>query len=164
MMAVFLLLLASQFPSANDTGWMEPASFRLLIGESREHVESAFERRGWELEAGENENSLLHPYAETKSVVLEFRDDHLVSIRFELVSFHPRLPRDWNEVTTTLRKRFGKPEVDHSQLLVQTTEAFTIHAVLQDSPDSELGRSGAGMIIVRYFVPASSDEGFDTSR
>lgn len=164
MIATLMILLASQFPSASDTAWMEPAAFRLLIGEPREHLVSSFERKGWTLESTDDADVLLHPYDESKSVVMEFRDDRLVSIRFELVSFHPRLSKDWSEVTTRLRERFGEPEVDHQRLLVQHTGAFTIHAVLSDSPDSDLGQSGAGLIIVRYFVPVSTTESLDASR
>lgn len=163
MIATLLLLLAAQFPSANDTGWMEPAAFHLLLGEPKHHVRAEFERRGWALEPGETEASLLHPYGDSKSVVMDFDDGRLVSIRFELVSFRPQLSEDWKLVKSHLREKFGAPEVDHPLLLVQNTSALTVHAVLQDSTETELGKSGAGMIIVRYFVPASTDSA-DTTR
>lgn len=164
MVATLLLLLAAQFPSANDTGWMEPAAFHLLLGESKDHVRAEFERRGWTLERGETEDSLLHLYDDSKSVVMDFDDGRLVSVRFELVSFRPQLAEDWKRVKSHLREKFGDPEVDHPLLLVQNTTALTVHAVLQDSTETELGKSGAGMIIVRYFVPASSAAAADTSR
>lgn len=164
MTVLLFLLLSSQFPSATETAWMEPSAFHLLMGDSRENVSNAFDRRGWKLEPGERADTLVHPYDDTKNVVLEFRDDRLTSIRFELVSFHPQLARDWAEVKKRLRERFGEPEVSRPPLVLQRTAAFTIHAVLNDSPDSELGKAGAGMIIVRYFVPDPSADPAETSR
>lgn len=164
MTTLLFLLLSSQFPSATETAWMEPAAFHLLIGDSRDNVQAVFDRRGWELEPGESDDVLVHPYGESKSVVLGFRDERLVSVRFELVSFHPQLSSDWNDVRARLRERFGEPEIDRPPLLLQRTAAFDIHAVLNDSPDTELGKAGAGMIIVRYFVPGSSEEPAETSR
>lgn len=164
MISLLLLVAASQFPSATDTAWMEPAAFRLVLGDSKENVRRAFESRGWDLEDGEGGEVLLHPYAESKSVAMGFDGDRLVSVRFELVSFRPQLARDWEDVRDHLRERFGKPDVDRPMLLVKKTEAFTIHAVLNDTTGSELGQSGAGMIIVRYFVPVSSTDPVDASR
>ncbi len=144
-------------------GW-NPRRFIFCSENRKTHVRAEFERRGWLLEPGDTEGSLLHPYDDTKSVVLDFDEDRLVSIRFELVSFRPQLSEDWKRVKSQLRKKFGAPEVDHPLLLVQNTSVLTVHAVLQDSADSDLGKSGAGMIIVRYFVPASSTASDDTSR
>lgn len=164
MIAALLLMAVSQFPSATDTTWMEPAAFRLVLGESRDHVLSEFETRGWTLEPGESDEVLIHPYDDRKTVALEFRQDRLVSVRFELVSFRPRIAGDWDDLRAQLRERFGDPAVDQARVQVVNTPALTIHAVLNDSTDSELGQSGAGMIIVRYFVPASSDDPADTMR
>lgn len=164
MIVALLLMAASQFPSATDTTWMEPAAFRLVLGESRDGVRETFETRGWSLEPGESDDVLVHPYDDRKSVAMEFREDRLVSVRFELVSFRPQLAGDWDDLRDQIRERFGEPEVDQPRVQVVNTPAFTIHAVLNDSVDSELGQSGAGMIIVRYFVPASSDDPADTTR
>lgn len=163
-MIAMLALLLAQFPSASQTNWMEPASFRLLLGDSRENVEAAFTKRGWTLDPGETPEVALHEYGEGKTVAMIFHDGHLTSVRFERVTFRAELKNEWSEITSRLRKRFSNPDTDRPSLFLVRTEALTIHAVLNDGVESELGKQGLGMIIVRYFVPSPSADPAETSR
>lgn len=162
-MVVLLLLLQLQFPAADETSWMEPASFHLDLGEPRSEVEASFAARGWRIER-DDDGTFIHDYAEGKVVTMEFRKDRLTSIRFELVSLRPRLSDNWEQVKSRLRDRFGDPEVEKASLLLTGTEDEAVHAVLEDDLDSSLGKQGAGRIIVRYFVPVEATGSTDPTR
>ncbi|MDX1582071.1 MAG: hypothetical protein R3338_00560 [Thermoanaerobaculia bacterium] len=162
---IFWLLLFTQFPSGSDTAWMEPAAFHLALGDAREEIENAFEARGWKLiEAEDDDEVLVHDYANGKSLTMEFRQDRLVSARFELVSFGAQLSRNWEDVTARLRERHGNPLVEESSIFITEADEMSVHAVLDDRPDSALGKQGAGRIIVRYFVPGDVFGSFETRR
>lgn len=150
MTTTFLLVLLLQsLPTTSEVAWMEPAAFHLKIGQTRAQVEASFARRGWKL--AEEGETLVHEYANGKTVVLEFRDDRVRSIRFELVTFIPRQTAEWSEVRDRLLALHSKPVVESDSVMVFREKDLEIHAVLQDDPDSEIGKQQAAMIIVRYF-------------
>jgi hypothetical protein len=152
-MNILLALLLTQFPAASETSWMEPAAFRVALGDSRAKVERHFRAKVWELTEGDEPGDLVHDYGEGRTIVMQFEGDTLVSIRFELVQFLPGIAENWKSVIARLEKKLGAPRIDSPILAIHQQEHFTVHAVLSSDPASSLGRQGLGRIIVRYFVP-----------
>jgi hypothetical protein len=152
-MNILLALLLAQFPAASGTSWMEPAAFRVALGDSRAKIERHFRAKGWELTEEEESGELVHDYGDGRTIVMQFTGDTLVSIRFELVQFLPGIAESWESVVTRLEKKLGAPRIDTPILAIHEEEQFHVHAVLSSDPASSLGRQGLGRIIVRYFVP-----------
>jgi hypothetical protein len=151
-MIIILALLLAQFPAASETSWMEPAAFRLELGDSRAKIERHFRSKGWELTEGSEPGELIHDYGHGKTVVMQFSADVLVSIRFELVQFLPAISESWEGVVARLDRRLGPPQMVGPILAIYGEKTITVHAVLSNDPASSLGRQGLGRIIVRYFL------------
>ena len=146
---ILLLIASNVFPSGSMTSWMEPAAFRLALGDSMESVQKRFEARGWELGEGRGIDQLVHHYDETRTVTLYFRDAELSSIRFELTAFVPDAKKAFEERETRLRELFGDP-----RSLGEHGEEFsgadgTVHLVLVEAGDDA---EGVATLVVRYFV------------
>jgi hypothetical protein len=152
-MNILLALLLAQFPAVSETSWMEPAAFRLALGDSRAKVERHFRAKGWGLTEEDDSGELVHDYGDGKTVVMQFSGDTLVSVRFELVQFLPGIAESWESIVARLGKKLGVPRIVSPVLAIHEKEQFTVHAVLSSDPASSLGRQGLGRIIVRYFVP-----------
>lgn len=152
-MNILIALLLAQFPATSETSWMEPAAFRLALGDSRAKVERHFRSKGWSLTEEGDSGELVHAYGDGKTVVMHFSGDSLVSIRFELVQFLPAIAESWESVVATLGRKLGAPRVESSIVAIHEEETFTVHAVLSNDLTGDLGRQGLGRIIVRYFVP-----------
>ncbi len=155
-----LLLFAAQaggFPSASAVSWMEPAAFHLRIGMSRQEAVRIIERGGWETEAAKNSNNLVLVYDSGKTATLSFRDDQLVSIRFELVDFIGGVRNAFSELAARMRKEHGKPSAARDQILIYDQTQPRIYIVLSTDPTTSFGVQGLGFLAVRYFVPGDAE-------
>lgn len=158
MLTLIALLLSTAFPSASQTSWMRPESFHLTVGMSRAAALAKLKSGGWELRAGDQKERVIVDYADDKALTLEFHRNRLRSIRFELFTFLPDARVAFQEEKAYLRATFGKPKkLDAESVLVYDHLLPNIMAVLSDDPNTENGRQGIGVLVVRYFDPRPPD-------
>src|SRR5512142_2247810 len=109
MLTVLALVLATAFPSTSKTSWMRPESFHLTIGMTRAEAVDALQKGGWQPQKGDDAQHMVVDYTPTQSLTLEFRNDRLRSIRFELYSVVNEIGGAFEEEKAFLRKTFGEP-------------------------------------------------------
>lgn len=154
-MVLFLaLFLTTAFPSSSQTSWMRPDAFRLTIGMPRLDAVRALRSGGWQVKSGKDPNQVHIDYADDKALTLDFRDERLVSVRFELFTMLPLIRKAFEEVRGELEKERGAPKKLSSKSIVVYDNALpNVIAVVSDNPASENGKKWVGVLAVRYFDP-----------
>ena len=151
MPTLLALLLLTSFPSTTKTSWMRLESFRLTIGMTRE--EAAKELTPYNPKLGKDKNEVVVDYSGDKSLTLEFRNDRLHTVRFELFAFLPEIRKAFEEERTHLRKSRGTPRKSTSAILIYDNALPNVIVALTDDPKSEQGKKGIGVLAVRYYDP-----------
>ncbi|MGH9421606.1 MAG: hypothetical protein ACRD3J_16640, partial [Thermoanaerobaculia bacterium] len=146
MIAVLALFFGIAFPSNSKTSWMRPESFHLTIGMTRTSAVSALESNGWKTKKGDSASQLVVDYADDKSLTLEFRQERLKSIRFELFTILPEAPKAFEEERAFLRDALGEPRMGSKKILVYDHVLPNVMAVLSADPKSEQAKKGIGML------------------
>jgi len=161
MLALVLLIQLSTHgavPAAAPLDWMSPDKLGVCIGMERADVEATIERAGLKAEPGKYSRQLVLHYAETRTVTMQFVDDRLQSIRFELVDFIPAVRGAYEERPGPIEKRpgYGAPEEKGDRAVVMfNRESPNVMVVLSTVPDDAFGRQGLGFLAIRWFDPAA---------
>ena len=150
-MTLLLALLLSAFPSTDKTSWMRPDSFHLIIGMERAAAEEALVK--WHPKQGKDANELVIDYSDDKSLTLEFRNDRLKAVRFELFVFLPEIRKVFDEKRSFLEGAYGKPRKETKSVLIYDNMLPNVMVVAKDDPASEQGKQGIGVLAVRYYDP-----------
>ena len=146
-----LLLLATSFPSTSRTAWMRPDAFRLVVGMPRAEAMRALDT--WTPKPGKNKDELVIDYSEDKALTLEFKNDRLTSIRFELYAYLNGIRGAYDEERTYLRETHGDPRLSTKSILVYDNTLPNVMVVVTDDPKTEQGKKGLGVLAVRYYDP-----------
>ena len=151
-----LSLILAAILSSNSTVWMRPESFHLSIGMSRAAVEKQLALDAWKAKPGDDARHLVIDYTDTKAVTLEFEKERLRSIRFELFAMIPEARSAFEEEKSYLKGTFGSARPVRSPLIViYDNQLPNVMVVLTDDRNSEKGKTGLGMVVVRYYDPAA---------
>lgn len=148
-----LILAASPFPSSSKTSWMRPESFRLSVGMTRLEAVQVLREGGWDVKSGKDPNEAYVDYAGDKSLTLEFHNDRVRSIRFELFAFLPEVRAAFQEERQHLTKSRGAAKKATKAVLVYDEALPNLMVVLSDDPKSANGKKGIGLLLIRYFDP-----------
>lgn len=153
--AVLILALVSSFPSNSKTSWMTPQSFRLLIGMPRADAVKTLLDSGWAVKPGRNNDEVVIDYSDDKSLTLEFKQERLRSVRFELFAILPEIRQAFAEQRDFLQKEHGAPKkaAKSSSIIVYDDRLPNIMVVLSADPKSDYGKKGIGYLAVRYYDP-----------
>ena len=153
MPAAFLaaLLLSTTFPSSSLTSWMRPESFHLQIGMGRGEAVRALQ--AWNPKPGKNANEIVVDYTGEKAMTLDFRENRLHSVRFELFAFLPEVRKAFTEEKDRLREVRGTPRKSTKNILIYDEALPNLMVVLADDAKSPQGKQGIGMLAVRYYDP-----------
>jgi hypothetical protein len=155
-MILAALLLATAFPSTSKTSWMRPESFHLAVGMSRDEVLKSLSDRGWATKQGDDDDHLMIDYADDKAVTLQFHKNRLRSIRFELYLFLPDAQTAFAEEKAYLKDSLGRPKKMKSKsVLLYDRILPNVMVVLSADPKSANAQKGLGILVVRYFDPAT---------
>ena len=150
-MPLLLALLLTAFPSSDQTSWMRLESFRLTIGMTRDEAIEAI--RNWNPKKGKDQNEVVVDYSGDKALTLEFKNDRLHSVRFELFAFLPQIRKAFGEEQAFLLKARGTPRKATKSVLIYDTALPNVMVVVTDNPKSEQGKKGLGTLAVRYYDP-----------
>ena len=155
-MIALVLALVTSFPSSSKTSWMSPQSFRLVIGMTRSDALRRLSDSGWTIKPGRDKNEKIVDCSEDKAMTLQFEDDRLRSIRFELFAMLPEVRAAFHEKKADLVKEHGEPKktVRSKSVVVYDDRLPNIIVVLNDDANSEYGKKGIGYLAVRYYDPA----------
>ena len=158
MLLALALVLATAFPSTNDTAWMRPESFRIAIGMQRDDVEKALIDGGWRPKPGKTKDQLFVDYTGEKALTLDFRKNRLTSVRFELFLPLDALKAAFDEERAYLRKTLGNPKKDlkAATVILYDHTLPNVMVVLSNDPKSENGKKGIGFVAVRYYDPVAA--------
>ncbi|HEX2835983.1 MAG TPA: hypothetical protein VHW00_23455 [Thermoanaerobaculia bacterium] len=151
MPGFLLALLLTAFPSSQQTAWMRLESFRLAIGMSR--MQTLETLKAWNPKEGKDRNELVVDYTGEKSITLEFRNERLHSVRFELFVVLPQARVAFEEERQHLLDAIGKPRKATPSVLIYDGQLPNLMVVVQDDPKSEQGKKGVGVLAVRYYDP-----------
>lgn len=151
MQTILALLLLTAFPSTDRVSWMRPESFRLAIGMSRAEAAGALGK--YAPKKGKSASEMIVDYDSDKALTLEFRNDRLHSIRFELFVFLPEIRAVFDQERKYLDKTFGPVPKSTSSILIYDNALPNVMVVATDDPKSENGRKGLGVLAVRYYDP-----------
>jgi hypothetical protein len=154
-----LQLLAQQaFPSASNSSWMSLDAFGWCIGMPRAEVEASIARSEWKSSPGKYSRQLIVRYSDTKTVNLQFVDDKLQSVRFELVDFIPAVRSAYDERVAVIEKQAGyegaKQKGDRAVLLFNRENPNAM-VVLSTVANDDFGRQGLGFLAIRWFDPSA---------
>ena len=154
MLGLLLALIAS-FPSNSKISWMTPQSFRLVIGMTKDEALKTLSDSGWTIKPGRNRDEKIVDCAEDKALTLEFEDDRLHSVRFELFAMIPEVRSAFVEEKASLAKEHGAPKkgVKSKSIVVYDGLLPNIMVVLNDDPNTDYGKKGIGYLAVRYYDP-----------
>lgn len=152
--SLLALFLATAFPSSDQTAWMRPNAFHLVIGMPRAEAMRVLASNGWKASKGANANQVVVDYADDKTLTLAFERGRLKSARFELFLILHDAKSAFAEESAYLRATFGEPKKLKSKSVILYDNALpNVMAVLSDDPGSEQGQKGVGMVVVRYYDP-----------
>ena len=153
-------LLATAFPSANQTSWMSPQSFHLAVGMSRADAVKTLAESGWEAKRGKTDDELVVDYSDSRALTLEFKKNRLHSLRFELFAMLPEIRSAFDEQKTLLRKAHGEPKkgLRSDAVVLYDDRLPNIMVVVSADPSSEYGQKGFGFLAVRYFDPVTHSD------
>jgi hypothetical protein len=155
MLALVLAALVA-FPSTSRTSWMRPESFHLAIGMPRAEALRKLDEAHWKTRPGKDANQLVVDYTDASSLTLEFRKNRLHAVRFELFAFLQDARAAFGEEKEYLAAAFGPPKkLKTDSILLYDHVLPNVMAVLTADPKSENGRKGLGVVVVRYYDPAS---------
>jgi hypothetical protein len=150
-MPLLLALLLSTFPSNSQTSWMRLESFRLSIGMQRSEAMNALKK--WNPKRGKDADEIVVDYGGDKALTLEFQNDRLRAVRFELFTLLPQIRTAFDEERAYLKESRGEPRKASQSVLVYDHVLPNILVVVSDDPKSEHGKKGLGMLAVRYYDP-----------
>jgi hypothetical protein len=154
LILVLALLFANPFPSPTKTTWMRPESFHLAVGLSRAETLRRLGDGGWKTKPGKNANELVVDYSDADSLTLQFRKNRLKAVRFEHFAFLQEARAAFDEETTYLHETFGAPKKMKVKTIVVYDRILpNVMVVLSADPNSENGKKGLGLLVVRYFDP-----------
>lgn len=155
MPALLLALLFSVIPaSPSRTSWMHPQAFKLTIGMSRFEALGLLRSAGYDVKPGKNADEMFVDYADERTLTLHFRNARLWSIRFELFTFLPDVPKAFDEAKADLQRERGNPKKLTSKSIVVYDDAIpNVMLVMSNDPRSENGKKGIGYVAVRYYDP-----------
>lgn len=152
--AILVALLSTAFSAPTKTSWMTPGAFHLAVGMKREKALQVLSDGGWAPKPGKAPNQWIVDYSESQSLTLEFADDRLRSIRFELFAFFPEVKEAFKEQADLLRKQEGPPrKVKSPSVLIYDWKVPNIMVVMSIDHTTSAGRQGVGFLTVRYFAP-----------
>ncbi|MFL6244588.1 MAG: hypothetical protein ACJ74H_01080 [Thermoanaerobaculia bacterium] len=151
MALLLALLLSTAFPSTSRTSWMRPESFHLAIGMSRDDAMAALEK--WAPKPGKDADEVIVDYSDERALTLQFRNDRLMSVRFELFVFLPDIRLAFEEERARLAESRGKPRKATKSILIYDNALPNVMVVAADDPKSEQGKQGIGVLAVRYYDP-----------
>ena len=151
MQILLALFLATAMPSASNTSWMRPESFQLSIGMRR--YDALQKLAMWNPKQGKDANELIVDYSGDKALTLQFRNDRVQSIRFELFVFLPEVRKAFQAERDYLSETFGKPRMTTPSIVIYDNTLPNIMAVVADDPKSTQGKRGLGVVAVRYYDP-----------
>jgi hypothetical protein len=151
MRTLFAILLLSAFPSSSRVSWMRPDAFHLTVGMPRAEAVHALEK--WSPKPGRNANELIVDYTEDKAITLDFKDDRLTSVRFELVTYLNAIRNAFDEERQYLLTAHGKPRKATHSILIYDNTLPNMMIVVNDDPKTEQGKKGLGVLAVRYYDP-----------
>jgi hypothetical protein len=154
MIATVALLLATAFPSTSRTSWMRPESFHLVVGMSRSDALKAVAI--YKPNVVNDEASF--DYNDSEGVTLQFRRDRLNAIRFEYFAFLQDARAAFREERAWLQTTFGSPKKTAAKVVIYDNRLPNVMAVLTDDSNSDQGRKGIGMLVVRYYDPVTVRE------
>lgn len=155
MLPLLALLLALPFPIAGRTSWMRPESFRLTVGMPRTDAMRELADTGWHPKPGKGPDQFVVEYGDDRALTIDFRNDRLQSIRFELFVFLPDARKAFEEEKRFLRETAGQPaSIRSKSIVLYDRNTPNIMVVVADDPKSENGKKGLGLLVVRYFAPA----------
>jgi hypothetical protein len=137
--------------STATTDWMRLDAFHLTIGMQCFDVVSAL--RAWNLKQGKDANELVVDYASDKALTLEFKNDRLTSVRFELFVLLPEVRKAFEERRAALRQSYAEPRKATRSILIYDTALPNVIVVVNDDPKSAQGKKGLGVLAVRYYDP-----------
>jgi hypothetical protein len=156
MLTILTFILATAFPSTSKTSWMRPESFHLTIGMSRSDAVKKIQEGGFKTQKGDHPDQLIVDYSGTQSLTLDFHKDRLRSIRFELFTIISQIGGAFEEEKSYLKKTFGEPKkISSKTILVYDSTLPNVMAVVSNDPKSETGKKGVGVLVVRYYDPAT---------
>jgi hypothetical protein len=154
ILVLLIAFFATGFPAATHTSWMTPGAFHLGVGMKKEKALEVLAGGGWSAKPGKAPNQYVVEYADSKSLTLEFANDRLRSIRFELYAFFPEVKEAFKEQAELLRKQEGAPKkVKVDSVLIYDRKLPNIMVVMSTDRNTQYGRSGVGFLTVRYFEP-----------
>jgi hypothetical protein len=146
-----LLLLTPPPPSKVTTDWMRPDAFHLAIGMSRLQVMSTL--ASWTPKPGKDANEVIVEYSDDKALTLDFRNERLHSIRFELFVLLPGVRKAFDEERLHLQEERGDPRRATKSILIYDNALPNVMVVVTDDPNSTQGKQGLGVLAVRYYDP-----------
>jgi hypothetical protein len=151
-MPFLLSLLLLTVPARKvDTTWMRLDAFHLAIGMSRMQVLSTL--NAWTPKPGKNSNELTVDYSDDKSMTLEFRDERLRAVRFELFVVLPDVRKAFDEERARLQRERGEPRKATKSILIYDNALPNLMVVVTDDPNSQQGKKGLGVLAARYYDP-----------
>jgi len=151
-MTALLALLLTIVQPATRTDWMRPESFHLTIGMKRAEAVGAL--KAWNPKPGKDGTEVVVDYASDKSLTLEFRQERLHAVRFELFMLLPQARQAFEEHRAFLRGTLGEPRKATKSVLIYDNALPNVMVVVADDPKSEQGKKGLGVLAVRYYDPA----------
>jgi hypothetical protein len=160
LLAALTLFFATTFPATSTTGWMRPEVFHLTIGMKRAAAEKSLRDGGWEVKKGKDENQVVIDYTNERALTLDFHQERLRSIRFELFApLGDGLKKAFAEEKAYLKKSLGAPKKKLvPSILLYDHTLPNVMVVLQNDPKSENGKQGIGFLAVRYYDPRGADQ------
>lgn len=154
MPALLLTLLFTVFPSSSQTSWMRPDAFHLSIGMSRFAALGTLRSAGYDVKPGKQKGEMFVDYTADKTMTLHFNEGRLWSVRFELFTFLPDVPKAFEELRADLRKDRGEPKkLSSKSILVYDDTVPNVMVVMSNDIHSANGRKGIGYVVVRYYDP-----------
>lgn len=151
MPVLLALVLAAAGASHDLTSWMRPDAFHLAVGMPRADAIRAL--KSWEPKPGKDENEIVVDYSGERALTLEFRNDRLRSIRFELFVLLPEIRKAFSQEQARLREAYGAPRKATESILIYDNTLPNIMVVAADDPTTEQGKRGVGVLAVRYYDP-----------
>lgn len=151
-MSFLLSLLLLGVPETKvDTSWMRLDAFHLAIGMSRTQVMSTLS--AWQPKHGKNANEMTVDYSDDKSLTLEFRDERLRAVRFELFVMIADVRKAFDAERARLHKERGEPRKATKSILIYDNALPNLMVVVTDDPSSQQGKKGLGVLAARYYDP-----------
>jgi hypothetical protein len=151
MPALLALLLAITPGQDVRTDWMRPDAFHLAIGMSRMQVMSAL--AAWSPKPGKDANEVIVDYSEDRALTLEFKNERLRSIRFELFVMLPLIRKAFDSERASLLRDRGDPRKATKSILIYDNALPNVMVVVKDDSNSTQGKQGLGVLAVRYYDP-----------